>query len=540
MTRYLLLACLATVLAAEATPPPLAIPDEQAFTVVVIPNLRLTLGHCEQIAAAFSPGALAPGDLAGMLGERLNDAGLAKLAAGPLVIVLGPGGMAPSVAFLIPSTEPALHADALGDLNLQVAIAGGLVVAGQRPADVALGQRFTAAYATLSEMAVDGDVRLMIAPSRILSTYQPVLPGLLQVMAGQMAKQPNGADVAALLTLEIEALISVFNQISTMQIDVDLAGLAISSRSLIAAVPGSGLAAALIAPPAATGPDPAQRMGAELGYLQITGRFNSPAIHGWMAKLLTDLRQKPEGATWITPQMIAMVSDMGSTIQGNLAMRMRSSESNPVAMDMAIGCKDSTALNHCYQQLLEIMFGDTPLGRMYANMGMGATLERDVRLSGGLAVQRIHYTLDADKVPPGQEQMMRGMMQDFEYVVIPGLALGAQQPGDLDRLVRGDAGAMITAASRTLDPGHDGYIDMDYLGMMKAVLASPMMEPMAKTPFFAAIANLPAGEPTGMAWTIANGQMTIQARAPLQPFIDLVAAIQAANATPAPVEEPTL
>lgn len=538
MTRSLLLACLATALVAEALPQPAALPDAQAFAVVVVPSLKNTLTRCEQIADLFAPGMVKAGVLADVVGRRIDDPGLGRLADGPVVIVLGPGGMAPAVACLIPSSEPALHAAALRQAPLLAEVVGDLVVVGRQAGDLALGKRLAATYPALADQPVNGDLRLLVAPSRIVAAYRPVLGGLLQVMAGQMNKQPNGAEIAAILTLEAQALLMISDQVDAMQIDVDLADQTITSHTLITAVPGSKLAAAMVAPLPAQTPAPALRMGGEPGYMACTARFNSQALSGWAADLLVDLQQQPEGANLIPTELITMTRDMGSMMNGGFAMRMRAVEASPMVMDAAFDCRDGAALDRLYEGMLAAMFGDTTIGRMYAAMGMDATLERDVRRSGGFAVQRIHYSLDAAKLPAGQAEQMRSMMQDVEYAVIPGVALLAQQPADLDRLIQGGAGELTTTAARTFGPGRDGYVDVDYLGMMKAFIASPAMQAIQGMPFGAALAATPAGEPTGMTWSAADGRVAIDARIPLKPFADLAAAFRQAGGQAEPAEQP--
>ena len=536
MLRSLMLVVLATVCAAEALPQPAALPDAQIFAVVIVPNLKETLGRCEQIAELFAPGLVKAGALADLVGTRFDDPGLGKLAAGPLVVVIGPGGMAPSAALLIPSTEPELHAAAIRRTGVQVEIAGGLMVVGKKAADVALGQRLATSYASFAEMAIDGDMRVLIAPSRILAAYKPVLGGLIQVMTGQLAKQPNGEQLAAFLGLEVHALLMITDDIAALQIDVDLANQVVTTHTLLVAVPGSKLASAMVAPQPATAPAPALRMGNEPGYMLCTARFNGVALYSWMADLLSDLQKKPEGATLISDDLITMTRDMSTVMNGGVAMRMHALDGAPMSMDVAFDCQDATKLTSFYERMLTVMFGDTPIGRMYAAMGMSATLEHDVRKSGGFAVQRVHYVLDADKMPAGQADQMRNMMHDLEYAVIPGVALLSQNSASLDRLVQGGAGEMTTHAAQSFGQNRDGYVDVDYLALMKAVFANnPVMQGM---PFAAALATMPASEPTSMAWSAAEGRVSVDARVPLKPFADLTAAFRQARNEPAPVGQP--
>lgn len=536
MLRPLMLVVLATVCAAEALPQPAALPDAQIFAVVVVPNLKDTLGRCEQIAELFAPGSVKAGALATLVGTRIDDPGLGKLAAGPLVVVVGPGGMAPSAALLIPSAEPELHAAAIRRTGVQVEIVGGLMVVGNKAADVALGQRLATSYASFAEMAIDGDMRVVIAPSRILAAYKPVLGGLIQVMTGQIAKQPNGQQMAAFLGLEVQALLMITDDIAALQIDVDLANQVVTTHTLLAAVPGSKLASAMVAPLPATAPAPALRMGNEPGYMLCTARFNGVALYSWMGDLLSDLQKKPEGATLISDDLITMTRDMSTVMNGGLAMRMRALDGAPMSMDVAFDCQDAAKLTSFYERMLTVMFGDTPIGHIYSGMGVSATLEHDVRKSGGFAVQRVHYVLDADKMPAGQADQMRNMMRDVEFSVIPGVALLSQNPASLDRLVQGGAGEMTTHAAQSFGQNHDGYVDVDYLALMKAVLTNnPAMQGM---PFAAALATMPVSEPTSMAWSAAEGRVSVDARVPLKPFADLAAAVRQARNEPAPVGQP--
>jgi len=536
MLRSLMLVLIATWCAAEGLPQPAALPDAQVFAVVVVPKPTETLRRCEQIAELFAPGMFKPGAFAELIGKRIDDPGLGKLAAGPVVVVVGPGGMAPSVALLIPSAEPDLHATAIRRLGAQVEIADGMLVVGSKAADVALGQRLATSYASLAEMAIDGDMRVLVAPSRILTAYRPVLGGLIQVLSGQMAKQPDGQRLAAIVGLEIQALLMITDDISAVQIDVDLANHVVSTHTLLAAVPDSKLAAALVAPLPATTPAPALRLGNEPGYMQCTARFNGEALYAWMGNILRDLQKKPEGATLISDDLIAMTRDLSSVINGGIAMRMRARDGAPMCIEGAFDCQDGAKLSQFYERMLSAMFGDTAIGQMYAAMGINATLEHDVRKIGGFPVHRIHYVFAADKMPAGQADHMISMMRDCEYTVIPGIALLAQHQASLDRMVQGDAGEMTTHAAKTLDQGHDGYVDIDYLGMMKAVFANnPVMQGQ---PFAAALTAMPTSEPTGLAWSAAAGRVSVDTRVPLKPFADLAAAFRHARNEPAAVGQP--
>jgi hypothetical protein len=136
---FVLCACIIAASATEQVPIPTPVPDQKAFAVIVVPNPAEALAHCEQIANLFAPTPLKPGDLAAMLGLPLGDPGLTKLGQGPVLIVLGPGGMAPTLAVIFPSTDTQRHAGSLRQATLQAEVAGNLVIAGRKAADLDLG-----------------------------------------------------------------------------------------------------------------------------------------------------------------------------------------------------------------------------------------------------------------------------------------------------------------------------------------------------------------------------------------------------------------
>jgi hypothetical protein len=537
MLRPLLLACLATALAAEALPAPVAVPDAQAFAVIVVPDLVATLGRCERIANLFAPGQVKPGQLAAALGGQFGDPGLAKLGKGPVVIAIGPGGMAPSAAIILPSSDPAVHAGALRQAKLQVEVVDALVVAGKGPADLALGKRIAAGYAALAAAAVDGDLRFLVAPARLVAAYRPVLAGFTQVMAGQLAKQPNGATTAALVGLEIQGLLLASDDLETVQCDVRLTDLGITQRTLLAAKAGSRLAGALVAPPPAGATSAAARLGLEPGYMVSTGRYDMKAVNGWFADLLTELRQKPEGKDAITDEMIATVHAFGEAATGDFAMRMRAVDGNPMTMECAFASRPGTDLAAIYGRLMTCLFGDSVIGRMYTAMGMTAEVQKDVRTSAGATVGRVHYTLDATKMKAAEAQQMSAMVRDVEFASVPGFSVIANRPADLDRLIAGNAGVLPTTAAHVIGPGRDGYIDMDYVGLARAFILSG---PLKDLPMAGAIAKVPPGEPTTAAWRTENGRLQIEASIPLVPLANLVAAMRpaGANAAPPPSEQP--
>lgn len=525
-TALLTLLVLLPLAAADPMAAPATIPDEQAFALAVIPDLRATLGRIEACAQVLAPGSLPPGQLATRLGTMLGDPTLAALGAGPVVAVLGPGGAAPSAAFIVPTSDaPALVA-AAGRLRQQAEAVGDLVVVGRRAADVALGRRIAAVYAQITADPVRGDMRLMLAPARVVAAYRPVIAGGVAMMQAQMARDPQAAPMAKILGLEVAALLAAADEIEVMQADLRLDGTVVRADARLRAASGSGLADALVAPQAAG--DAAERMGPEVGYVMLAGRLPNQALITWMATVAERLAQTPEHRDSIDPAIPALLREFAAAIGDGVAMRVRGTSEAPMRIDGVNLARDAAAFAGLQRRMIDLVFGDNAIGRLYRQMGFSATIEEAVREVGGASVTRFHYAIDPAQ--PQAEQLQR-LMPDMEMAALADRVVFAQAPADLDRLVTGPAEPLRTVAATVLGAGRDGYLDVHVGRCLAAMLVhNPMLPERLKQ----AMVALPARDPITASWRTAGGAAQVEAAIPLIPFADITGAFRAAFGGPAP------
>ena len=524
--RHLVLLVATCLLAASepVVPTPQAVP-EGAFAVVIVPDLRATLGRIELAAQALSPNALKPGQLAEQIGTMIGDPGLTKLAAGTSLVAIGPGGAAPNAALIVPSSDPGAYVAAAQRLGMQAEAIGDLVAVGRKPADLALGKRVAKDHATLGAAPTARDLRLLIAPQRIVAAYQPVLAGFTTLMTAQLAKEPNGAMMARIVGLEVAGLLAMAEDIAGWQIDLGVEGTVVAFDQVLHAKAESSLAKALVAPPVADSKDIAARMGFDPGYLVVIGRYHPRGVCAWLADLLVRLRQLPAGKDLIDEGHLALLSEWGEAVDGAFAMRMRAVGDQPLRMEGVYGARDGARVLAVNKRLFTALFAAGPIGDLYRGMGIGMTFSENTRTLGSISVAKVAYAFDAAKLPADQTDQMRKMMQDIELAFLPDALVFANAPEDLDRLVAGGGQPLPTAAEHTIGAGRDGYLDLDWLALMKV---SFQMNGAKLAGMADAVAKLPPGEPMTAAWTARDGRLLGEWRLPLKPFFDFTKAMQGA------------
>ena len=524
--RPLLLLALAATLLVSGEPvvaPTQALP-EGVFAVVIVPDVRATFGRIEQAAQVLAPGSLPAGQLASMLGSSIGDPELANLGAGPLLIAVGPGGAAPNVALIVPATDGAAYVAAAQRFRTQAEAVGQLVVVGNKPADVALGKRIAGEHAALAAAPIAGDVRVLLAPKRTITAYRPIIGGFTSMITAQFARQPNGAFMAPLIGLEIAGLLAAAAEVEACQVDIALEGAVIASRTTVQAGSDSGLAKAFVAPttPPAAVTRAAARMGLDPGYVVMVGRYHAEGACAWLTDLLAGLRQQPEGKDLIDDSLLTLLGRYGANLDGACAMRMRAVGDKPMRMDMAMGIRDAAAQAAMQQELIERVLGAGWIRDVYRELGVESTFTAKARTVGDVAVDRLAYRLDPAKVPEVQAEQMQRFMQDSEFAIVPDAILMANAAEDLDRLIAGNGQPLPTTAEHAIGGGRDGYLDLDWMGMIKAIgQATPQADFMT-----AVFAKLTPGEPMTGAWTARDGRLLWESRLPLKPFFDYGRAMQ--------------
>ncbi|MBA3698446.1 MAG: hypothetical protein H0W78_06305 [Planctomycetes bacterium] len=525
------LAPVAATAADMAVPAPMAMPEETAYVIAVVPDLLATLGRIEAIAGQFAPGQMPPGSLKGQLGAMLGDPGLANFTGKPVIVVVGPGAPTPSFALLVPATDPQKYLDAGVNFGMLLGKAvDGIAVLTQTPDGEILGEKVAKTYANLIKTLPKGDIRLLVAPDKLMQTYGGMLGMMAQMAAAQ---NPNGAGVAKILGLEVAGLMAIAADISAVQIDLNLDPVAIGEELTISAKPGSELAKALVAPPAAVGQRAAARLSNEPSLMAMSGRVNHEAYAKYAGNLLRMLKAKPEGQALITDEVIAVVEGYGAGLTGDTAMRMRTTEAQPLLWEGLSSTSDSAKAEANFEKLTTLFTGKGAIADLYREMGITMSLDKGVRTSpSGVPVHAMKVTIDETKVTPEQAAQMKAM-SGYELAVTKGWVVMAQDPASLDALIAGTGKGMTTHAEKTLGAGRNLYADIDLIGLVRAAMK------MSGTGMDAMIPATKPGEPMSIASTTADGRTLIEIKWPLAPFVELMKAAQGGGAPqPKPEDNP--
>jgi hypothetical protein len=135
--------------------------------------------------------------------------------------------------------------------------------------------------------------------------------------------------------------------------------------------------------------------------------------------------------------------------------------------------------------------------------------------------------MEMPTAPEGWATHMKGMMKDTEFAFAGGYYLAAQDAtalnSSIDRAladVRTDA---LTFHARDLfGPGQHVYGDLDVVGLMKAFAAAvPPGMPNQLKPL---VEQVSCTEPIAFVMAVSGGRARAQARVPLSPFMQMVAA----------------
>lgn len=525
MRRFLLSAALAVGLSVPhasgadmPVPAAMAMPEDSAFVVAVVPDLLATLGRIEAIAQVFSPGQMPAGSLKAQLGATLGDPGLANFAGKPVVVVVGPGAPTPSFALLVPANDPQKYLDAGVNFGMLLGKAvDGIAVLTQTPDGEILGEKVAKTYANLVKNAPKGDIRVLIAPDKLMATYGGMLGMMAQMAAAQ---NPQGPEAAKMVGLQIAGMMAVVADISAIQLDLRLDPMAIGEELTITAKPGSPLAGLLVAPQPAAGQRAAARLASDPSLMTMSGRINWQAYGKYAGNLLRTLKAKPEGQALITDEVIAMAEGFGAGLSGDTAFRMHTSETAPLRWEGLYASADAAKAEASIDQMVGMFTGKGAIAELYRSMGVNMSYAKGARTSpSGVAVNAVKVDIDETKVTPEQAAQMK-MMSGYELAVTKGWVVMAQDPASLDALIAGTGKGLASQSEKAIGAGRQIYADIDLIGFVRAAMK------MAGTGMDAMIPATKPGEPLSMAATAADGRTLVEVKWPLAPFAELVKAMQ--------------
>lgn len=510
-----------TALAAgDAIPTPQTLPDPNLFLVAVVPDLKATFGRIEQAAQAIQPGGLPPGLLAMQAGGSLGDPGLNKLAAKPVVIAVGPGAPLPTIVGLVPSTDAKAYVAAAIGMGLMAEAVGDLVVVGQLPTAIDLGKALAKDYAALTAPAVaaKADIRLIVAPSKVVSAYGPMLQGFMQMAAAQTAGDPKAAQGMAMAQMVWPVLTGVAKDFAAKQIDLFLKGDVLQIESSAAAAPGSILATMLVAPPVGLTRPPIPGNGC----IAMGFNFNASAVVGGIAEYAVKFKADPQAGPLFSEEVIALIRSAAGVYSGTGSGAVGGTDS--LETSNILGITDAAKARALAKQGLALL-GAGKVGEMYRDLGVSMALKENVRSTGGQQIDRMEVTIDEAKAQPG----MKEMMPNLEFAFTKTQGLSSNVLANVDALVAGKALGKPLAAQAAF-PGFDGYLDCDLIAYLRLTMsiqakAQPLIKPMAD-----ALAAAQPAPPILMAFKLADGKIYGKVQLPLKAVSNIGMALAAGNA----------
>nr|MBA3938891.1 hypothetical protein [Planctomycetota bacterium] len=315
-----------------------------------------------------------------------------------------------------------------------------------------------------------------------------------------------------------------------------------SFDTVIAAKVGSALAKALVTPPAALTAGAvaaAARLTPQPGMMDATVAYDITAAGTYFADLLGRLQTQPGGKEMITPEMITAFSSSLGAWSGAGAFHFGMSDTAKLQIEGAYGTPDAAKARAVMQKLLASMYGETgALAAMNKANGITLKVTQDVRKSGATPVDKVEMVIDETKVPPAQLAQIKAMAMGYELAYAQPMSFMASDPKVLDALLAGKQGGMTVAATRTIGPGRNVYLDLNLSAF--AHLAGAMGGPMPQ-PVKDALAKLKPSAPIAAAASVGDGRTRQEWRIPVTSILDIVTAVKAANGkgpAPAPANDP--
>ncbi len=523
ITRYLLAAVAAVgltagIIAGEAPKPaPAPVPAADGFALpdgsivlVVIPNLGQLLDHAEAVATTFKPG-IAPGSVKAAVGAMLGDPALTKLAAKPVVLLVGGAGFNVSAAIAVPSKDTASYLANALEHGMQGKVVDDLVILGKDEASLGLADKLVQAVAAAAKDPVQADLRLTLPLSQITKTYGPMVAMFSPMMIAQMDAKPETKPMAKMMPLIIGGILAGADDVRALRYELTLSAKSIDGS--ITVVGQGALAKALVAP-TVTGEAAAKRFDDQPGMLVAMGGINMAALAVYAQDLVERLKAKPDCKDLIDAKWSDLIAGLNNNT-GEVAMRVRTDKDKPLIGETVVGVKDPVkALDQMEKEMSWVI--DGPLGSMLkANGVTGVSLKRNGRSVGEVKIHQIIFAFDPTNTSP-EAQALRKAMVEQEVAVVAGQALSSKDPAALDALIAGKGPGLKVAAVTAFGADQHGYMDLDLIGLIKA---------QAKTDpnlalFAGALENAKSGEPIALAWTIQDGQAVLKGCIPLAPIAE--------------------
>jgi len=524
-------------------PRPLEIKSPQVLGYLVVPDLETTTGRIEEIAAEFAPDQIKPGIAKGRLGQILGDPELAYLdKAMPLVVMVLRADAPtepPRVAAFMSYAKGMPYPETAERLGAASRIVKDALIVSNAHDTLDVAEALMPLYRKIRTVTVASDIRVAFSPHRLTEIYGGMVREWIDRMVESMGalaatSQPGagsdqGAWLGKVLKLEMNAGLAVLADIEVVQSDVSFDVEAFTATRIAVASPGSRLANLLSSPP--VGENYAMDLLTEPGFVMYAAQVDPRRLSDFILDVMGRLSEDPDAAEILTPDVVSLYEDMDTWLTGDMAVSVRSIGESPFVTESATGVRDAGKSLAMVERGMSLMVPGGAFSKMYREMGMefSMTLEKEVRYHAGVPVHRVETMLEMPAAPEGWAAQMKDMMKDTEFAFAGGYYLAAQDPTVLDKAIdRALAGVRTSAvtfhARQLFGPGHHVYVDVDFVGLMRALMAT-IPEGMPN-PLEPVIEQVTSGEPIAYAMAWSDGRAQDKLRIPLSPFVQMVAAIR--------------
>jgi hypothetical protein len=522
-------------------PEPLKIASPEVVGYLAVPDLKTAMDRIEEIAAEFAPDRVERGTLKEQLGQMLGDPNLAYLdSAMPLVVMVLRADTPtepPPVAAFMTYTKEQPYAETAERWGAESRIVNDVLIVSNAYDTLDTAEELVPLYRDIRTAALTSDLRLTFCPGRLTEIYGDTVRGWIDRMVGLMGAlavmgQPGagpeqGARLGKILKLEMNAGLALLADVDVVQSDVTLDTEAITVNRIVVGRRGSRLAELFNGP--AVGENYAVELLSAPGFVMYAAQVDPGRLSDFIVDLLRRLSEDPDAAEILTPEVVALYEDMDTWLTGDMAVSVRSTSESPLVSENAMGITDAEKGLAVVERGISLMAPGSAFNKMYQEMGMNMsmTLEKEVRYHAGVPVHRLNMSLEMPAAPEEWATQMRGMMKDTEFAFAGGYYLAAQDPtvldGAIDRALDAARTAAVMFHARDLfGPGHHVYVDVEFVGLMRALMATiPSGMPNPLEPL---LEQVTSAEPIAYAMAWSGGRAQDKLRIPLSPFIEIAAA----------------
>lgn len=477
--------------------PPATLPPG-VLVAVVVPDLPTAQAHLQHLFAGSPYASMVDGGIRQLLSSH------ALLQASRLTLVIG-AGLPPAVAVIIPrpADDAALAAIRAAQLGNERLVGQQIVVASDG-SGLALGVQAAPALASLTQVAVDGDVRVVVDLHGLAQLYGPLLNLAIHPDAGAVPPGISAAQAETIVRGEVAMFLAVAGDCDRLQCDARLGGDGIRVHTTLAAVPSSALAPVLQPPSTAALaalPDLCARLGPEQGILALRGILPMAPMARYVEHLLS---AHPELDAVLSAQFTTRLVTVAHCTSGALAEALRCDAHDVVHCDCATSITDPARTQQAIRSFLLGLHG-TPVGALLSpstTLAQAAFTLPNPRQGPPLAVDALQVEIPASS-PPAAEVPSPILLA---YTADAWCESDRRQ--DLERMVAGGRAPLVLGVAAALGvPAADGECVLD-LGAVAQYERSVVRQDHGRTEVPALA--IPHAHPTSQpplrtAWRLSDG-----------------------------------